>query len=104
MVNFPGGEILSQSLNQHQIQTTVDADALHVIFKVNNTIKLENRVPVRLLDNQWHTIEFQYQLGNVNLIVDKEMTTILGNLHTILIFLQPLFNNKIKILSSIPNS
>lgn len=39
---------------------------------------MENRVPVRLLDNQWHTIEFQYQLGNVNLIIDKELSTILG--------------------------
>lgn len=81
-----GGEILSQSLNQHQLQTTVDADAVHVIFKINNTIKLENRVPVRLLDNQWHTIEFQYQLGNVNLIVDKELKTILGKLRTQLIY------------------
>lgn len=72
-----GGEILSQSLNQHQFVTTVEAEFVRIVYKVNNTVKLESRIPVHVLDNQWHTLEFKYQLGNLNLIVDKH-STILG--------------------------
>lgn len=77
-----GGEILSQSLNQHQFYTSVEVDYVRVVYKVNNTVKLEARFPARLLDNQWHTIEFQFLLGNLNLIVDKQ-PIILGKFITI---------------------
>lgn len=40
---------------------------------------MEARVNTRLLDNKWHTIEFLYKLGNLNLIIDKEPTVVIAN-------------------------
>lgn len=40
------------------------------------TVTVEANVPCKLLDNKWHTIQFLYQLGNLNLIVDKQSTVI----------------------------
>lgn len=72
-----GGEILSQSLNQHLFSTSVESEAVRIVYRVNNTVKLEASMPMRLLDNQWHTVEFLFQLGNLNLVVDKR-SRILG--------------------------
>ena len=36
----------------------------------------EARISENLLDNRWHTIQFLYQYGNLNLIVDSKSTII----------------------------
>lgn len=73
-----GGEILSQSLHQHQFLTSVEPDFVRIVYLVNNTVKLEAHIPAQLLDNQWHTIEFQYQQGVLSVLLDKQATVLGG--------------------------
>lgn len=57
---------------------SVHPDMVSVTLMAMNT-RVEARVPARLLDNKWHTIEFLYELGNLNLVIDKQ-PTIIGKL------------------------
>ena len=34
------------------------------------------RVPISLLDNKWHTLQFIYQFGSLNLMIDKDTVMI----------------------------
>lgn len=52
------------------------ADEVLITMNVTTPPLLKVHVPAHLLDNQWHTIEFLYQLGVLNLIIDKHPTVI----------------------------
>lgn len=54
---------------------SVNSNALTVSL-ITPTVTVEANVPCKLLDNKWHTVQFLYQLGNLNLIVDKQATVI----------------------------
>lgn len=72
---FTGGEILSQRYGGHILLLSVHSDSVTVSLVAPNT-RVESHVPATLLDNRWHTIQFLYQLGTLNLIVDKQSTVI----------------------------
>ncbi len=64
-----------QGYNQHILTMSVNANAVSVSLQIPGT-KVEANIPCKLLDNKWHTIQFLYQLGSLNLIVDKQSTVI----------------------------
>lgn len=71
-----GGEILSQRYSGHKVSLSVTTEGVTVALG-GPGVSEEARVSVpQLLDNKWHTIQFLYQLGNLNLIVDKKTTVI----------------------------
>lgn len=70
-----GGEFLLQRYNRHMLMMSVNSDAV-IVSLLTPTVTVEANVPCKLLDNKWHTIQFLYQLGNLNLIVDKQSTVI----------------------------
>ncbi|XP_055854363.1 protein crumbs isoform X1 [Episyrphus balteatus] len=65
-----GGEILSQQYNRHTLWLSVSGDFVQVTFTGPNA-RVDARLPFKLLDNKWHTIQFKYEYGNLNLVVDR---------------------------------
>lgn len=72
---FSGGELLLQRYNRHILIMSVNVNSV-IVSLVTPTMAVEAIVPCKLLDNKWHTIQFLYQLGTLNLIVDKQSTVI----------------------------
>ncbi|CAO1412778.1 unnamed protein product [Diamesa serratosioi] len=72
-----GGEILSQSYSKHKLIVTVLKEGISVSLNSQQS-RTEARVAANLLDNHWHTIQFLYQLGNLNLIIDRK-TFVISN-------------------------
>lgn len=72
---FSGGEFLSQGYNRHMLIMSVNEDGVTVSLRIP-TVTVDAFVPCKLQDNKWHTIRFLYQLGTLNLIVDKQSTVI----------------------------
>lgn len=71
-----GGEILSQRYSGHKVSLTVSTEGVTVALG-SPGVSEEARINVpQLLDNKWHTIQFLYQLENLNLIVDRKTTVI----------------------------
>lgn len=70
-----GGEILSQSYSKHKLIVTVLKEGISVSLNSQQS-RTEARVAANLLDNHWHTIQFLYQLGNLNLIIDRKSVVI----------------------------
>lgn len=77
-----GGEILSQRYAGHTLLLSVSQESvtLSLIGPQSSSIKVDARVPSKLLDNKWHTLQILYQLGNLNLIID-EQTLVIGEFH-----------------------
>lgn len=73
-----GGELFSQSYKEHTLSVKVLADAVSVSLVTPRANPVEVRVPAHLLDNQWHTLQFVYQAGNLNLLVEG-ISTIISN-------------------------
>lgn len=71
-----GGEILSQRNNNHILLMSVNSDAVTMTLTVPLRPRIDIHIPARLLDNRWHTIEFLYQLGVLNLIIDNQPTVL----------------------------
>lgn len=65
-----GGEILSQQYNRHTLWLSVLSDYIQVSL-TGSAIRVDARLEYKLLDNKWHTIQFLYEFGKLNLIVDK---------------------------------
>jgi protein crumbs len=68
---FAGGEILSQTYMRHELIVTVAKEGLTIALNQPQQSRVEARISVKLLDNQWHTIQFLHRLGSLNLIVDR---------------------------------
>lgn len=66
---------MSQRYASHVFIVSVNAESV-VISLTTPASRSETRVAADLLDNRWHTIEFLYRLGNLNLIVDRQRTLI----------------------------
>lgn len=69
---------------------SVDSDALTVSL-VTPIVTVQANVPCKLLDNKWHTIQFLYQLGNLNVIVDKQSTVIGSYIIAYIVIREPVF-------------
>lgn len=67
---------MSHSYRNHELKMFLLADEVLITMNVTTPPLLKVHVPAHLLDNQWHTIEFLYQLGVLNLIIDKHPTVI----------------------------
>lgn len=80
---FLGGEILSQRYGGHILLVSVNAEGVTVSLVAPN-VREEIRIAGQLLDNKWHTLEFLYQQGNLNLIVDRKATIICKHYHELL--------------------
>jgi len=63
--------LLSQTYQRHELIVTVSKEGLTIALNLPQQNRVEARVPAKLLNNQWHTVQFVYQLGNLNVIVDK---------------------------------
>lgn len=61
---------------------SVHSDSVTVSLMAPNS-HVEARVPVRLLDNKWHTIEFLNQLGILNLIIDNQVTVLANSTYNV---------------------
>lgn len=67
--------MLSQRYGGHMLQVSVNAEGV-VVSLVALNVREEARIAAQLLDNKWHTMEFLYQQGNLNLILDRKSTII----------------------------
>lgn len=74
---FLGGEILSQQYNRHTLWLSVMNDYI-TLSLVGPKTSVEARIHDKLLDNKWHTIQFLYQYGVLNFIIDHK-SMIVGN-------------------------
>lgn len=77
VINFKsckGGEILSQRYAGHTLLLSVSDDyvQLSLIGPSSSSIKVDARIPAKLLDNKWHNLELYYQMGNLNLRIDEQ--------------------------------
>jgi protein crumbs len=63
-----GGELFSQTSAGNSISLEVQADRLLFSVTVEGQ-KLETQLNVRFLDNNWHTVNLLYRLGNLTLSV-----------------------------------
>lgn len=75
VINFKsckGGNIISQSYAGQYLLLSVSQDAVIMSLGPQNTPKVEVRVPAKLLDNKWHSLELLYQLGNLILRIDEQ--------------------------------
>lgn len=67
-----GGSLLSQQQNEESIEVIVNKKG--VIFKAKvDGIPYEEIIFGNFLNNQWHTVFFQYSMGNLTLNVDGEI-------------------------------
>lgn len=73
-----GGELLSQTYMRHELVVTVQKEGLTIALNHPQLNRVESKFSTRLLDNQWHTIQFIYRLGTLNLIVDRD-TIVIAN-------------------------
>lgn len=92
---WSGGEILSQRYLGHTLLVSVTSDSVTVSLLIPKN-RVDARVPARLLDNQWHTIQFLYQLGNLNLVIDRQ-SVVIGKFYRSLTFIIFFLNMFIKI-------
>lgn len=65
---------------RHELTVTVLKDSITIALNQpqQNLPRVEAKIPARLLDNQWHTIQFIYQLGILNLVIDRN-TILIAN-------------------------
>jgi protein crumbs len=56
---------------RHELIVTVMKGGLTIALNVPKQNKIEAKIVVDLLDNHWHTIQFIYRMGNLNLIIDR---------------------------------
>ncbi|XP_026473661.1 protein crumbs-like [Ctenocephalides felis] len=74
-----GGELFQQTSRGEALHCTVNRDMLSLtLLSSPGVIRREVTVPARLLDNQWHTIQLVYRLGNLTLHID-ERTVLIAN-------------------------
>lgn len=65
-----GGELFSQSFKEHTLSVKVLQDGVSISLITPRATTLEAKVPSRLLDNHWHTLQFMYQGGTLTLLVE----------------------------------
>ncbi|CAH1720705.1 unnamed protein product [Chironomus riparius] len=74
-----GGELLSQTYMRHELTVTVSKEGITIALNLpQQNTRVEALIPARLVDNQWHTIQFIYRLGILNLIIDRN-TFVIAN-------------------------
>uniref|UniRef100_A0A6B2E8N3 Putative cadherin egf lag seven-pass g-type receptor n=1 Tax=Phlebotomus kandelakii TaxID=1109342 RepID=A0A6B2E8N3_9DIPT len=72
-----GSEIFSQRYALHTLRLAVHPHSVTVSLATpEKNLTVNFPVMAGLYDNRWHTIEFLYQLGNLNLIVDRQSMVI----------------------------
>lgn len=76
-----GGEILSQTYMRHELIVTVLKEGLTIALNLPQQNRVEAKIPAKLLDNQWHTIQFLYRLGSLNLIIDRNSFVVANSTH-----------------------
>lgn len=60
------------------MSVSVQSDLITISLSMKGR-KTDSRVAAHLLDNKWHTIQFLYQLGQLNLIIDRSSVVIANN-------------------------
>lgn len=71
IINFSGGEIFSQQYNRHTLWLSVLSDFVQVSLMGPN-LRVDARLRYKLLDNNWHTVQFKYEYGNLNVVIDRQ--------------------------------
>lgn len=64
-----GGELFSQQHNDNLIELSVNLEGLKFISKTSGKLYEEN-ILGDFLNNKWHTVYFQYRLGNLTVTID----------------------------------
>jgi protein crumbs len=64
---------------RHELTVTVLRDSITIGLNYpQQNPRVEAKIPARLLDNQWHTIQFIHRMGILNLIIDRK-TIVIAN-------------------------
>jgi protein crumbs len=87
---FTGTEIISQSYNGNILTVSVMPDSVVLILSASTSLRVEVRVPARLLDNTWHTLFFDFRLGQLHLKIDNESTLLANSTYN-----RELINNEV---------
>ncbi|KAG5680801.1 hypothetical protein PVAND_010286 [Polypedilum vanderplanki] len=67
-----GGELLSQTYMKHELTVTLSKEGITIgLNHPQQSSRVDTKISARLLDNQWHTIQFIYRLGTLNLVIDR---------------------------------
>lgn len=72
---IPGGEILTQQHGRHVLLLSVLPESVSLSLSAPPS-RVEARVQAKLLDNRWHDIHLQYEMGTLHLVVDKQSVVV----------------------------
>lgn len=69
---------MTQTYLKHELSVTVVKEGITIALNLPQQNRIEAKIPAKLLDNEWHTIQFVFRLGNLNLIIDR-ISVIIAN-------------------------
>lgn len=95
--SIAGGEILSQIHNTDKLSVLLKPEYLSVQLKTKE-FQIESLVQMRLLDNNWHTLEFLFKLGVLNIIIDKQVFTMANSTYNTAFITDQTFRNEAAVL------